>query len=482
MKKGILKEEIYQNLPESIKELTAPFQDRERDIVLLSSLGVLSASLPRVYGIYDSNRYSPHLYLLIIAPPASGKGAMGKSKKLIEKIHREIKQISLDGIADCKENQKDKKNKSAQCPELEIKLVPGNVSSSKIYKHLQNSPHGILIFETEADTISTMLKQDWGNFSDVLRKSFHHETVSISREIEDKYFEISEPKLSLVLSGTPNQVSALINSQENGLFSRFVFYYFDEPSYWKDVSPQGETIDTGLLFSNAGTEILKLYNKLIDKNGEVEVRLTQAQWNRFNERMDYIVKSLIEIKKTDILPTIKRNGVIMFRICMILTVIRNKDNIDSSQILYCDNKDFNSACAIIESAIDHSIVVSNLLSSNLTDPKKKLNMRESLMLSALGSNFKKKDALIIGKYQGIPDRSIDFIIAKLIRLQIIEKISNGVFQKKDIKKSKFSQESQESQLIQENITKEKEDGNEHKNITEKQGEERPNISDNPADN
>jgi hypothetical protein len=482
MKKGILKEEIYQNLPEPIKELTAPFHDRERDVVLLSTLGVLSACLPRVYGIYDSNRYSPHLYLLIIAPPASGKGAMGKSKKLIEKIHREIKQISLDGIAECKESQKDKKNKSAQCPELEIKLVPGNVSSSKIYKHLQNSPHGILMFETEADTISTMLKQDWGNFSDVLRKSFHHETVSISREIEDKYFEISEPKLSLVISGTPNQVAPLINSQENGLFSRFVFYYFDEPSYWKDVSPQAKTIDTGLLFSNAGTEILKLYNKLLEKNEEIEVRLTQEQWNRFNERMDYIVKSLIEIKKTDILPTIKRNGVIMFRICMILTVIRNKDNIDSSQILYCDNKDFNSACAIIESAIDHSIVVSNLLSSNLTDPKKKLNMRESLMLSALGSNFKKKDALIIGKCQGIPDRSIDFIIAKLIRLQIIEKISNGVFQKKDIKKSKFSQESQESQLIQENITKEKEDGNEHKNITEKQGEERPNISDNPADN
>lgn len=482
MKKGILKEEIYQNLPEPIKELTAPFQDRERDVVLLSTLGVLSACLPRVYGIYDSNRYSPHLYLLIIAPPASGKGAMGKSKKLIEKIHQEIKQISLDGIAECKESQKDKKNKSAQCPELEIKLVPGNVSSSKIYKHLQNSPHGILMFETEADTISTMLKQDWGNFSDVLRKSFHHETVSISREIEDKYFEISEPKLSLVISGTPNQVAPLINSQENGLFSRFVFYYFDEPSYWKDVSPQAKTIDTGLLFSNAGTEILKLYNKLLEKNEEIEVRLTQEQWNRFNERMDYIVKSLIEIKKTDILPTIKRNGVIMFRICMILTVIRNKDNIDSSQILYCDNKDFNSACAIIESAIDHSIVVSNLLSSNLTDPKKKLNMRESLMLSALGSNFKKKDALIIGKCQGIPDRSIDFIIAKLIRLQIIEKISNGVFQKKDIKKSKFSQESQESQLIQENITKEKEDGNEHKNITEKQGEERPNISDNPADN
>ena len=78
MKKGILREEIYQNLPESLKELTNPFQERERDIVLLSTLGVLSACLPKVYGIYDSNRYSPHLYLLIIAPAASGKGAMSK--------------------------------------------------------------------------------------------------------------------------------------------------------------------------------------------------------------------------------------------------------------------------------------------------------------------------------------------------------------------------------------------------------------------
>jgi hypothetical protein len=70
-----------------------------------------------------------------------------------------------------------------------------------------------LIFENEADALSNMLKQDYGNFSDILRNSFQHETVSISRASDDRYFEIKSPQLSIVLSGTPNQVMPLIQSK-----------------------------------------------------------------------------------------------------------------------------------------------------------------------------------------------------------------------------------------------------------------------------
>jgi len=67
---------VYDNLPESIKKLTSMFNGRERDVVLLSILGVLSNCLPKVYSKYDGHKVYSNLFILIIAPPASGKGVM----------------------------------------------------------------------------------------------------------------------------------------------------------------------------------------------------------------------------------------------------------------------------------------------------------------------------------------------------------------------------------------------------------------------
>lgn len=427
MEKNLLKDEIFTNLPERIKELTKPFSGRDRDIVFLSSMAVFSACLPNVYGVYHRNRLTPHVFLLITAPAASGKGIMEKSKKLIEKIHDVTIQGSLTEIEVCKQEQKRNKKEKINCPELEIKILPGNVSSSKIYRHMQSSPQGLLIFETEADTISNMLKQDWGNFSDVLRKAFHHETISISREIDEKFFEIKDPKLSLVLSGTPGQIAPLISSQENGLFSRFIFYYFDEPTFWKDVSPDGDQMDINQLFENAGDSTLINYNKLINRQTPVEFKLTKEQWAKFNETMNFAVSSLISIHNTEILPTIKRKGVIMFRFCMILTFIRIEDINEIGNEIYCTDDDFNTALAIIKTTIDHSIIVSSLFKE--VSKVQKLNMNESIIFSQLNKHFTRKQVLDIGQTMKIPERTLDYMIYKFIRVGLITKVSNGNFQK-----------------------------------------------------
>src|SRR5690554_2795318 len=81
---------VYNRLPEDLIKLTEPFESREKDIVLLSSLGVLSSCLPNVNGVYDGDFVYPHLYLMVIAPAASGKGVMNYSRLLIEPIHDKI--------------------------------------------------------------------------------------------------------------------------------------------------------------------------------------------------------------------------------------------------------------------------------------------------------------------------------------------------------------------------------------------------------
>ena len=72
--------------------------------------------------------------------------------------------------------------------------------------------------ETEADTMGNVLKQDWGSYSDLLRKAFHHEPVSYSRKTNKEWIELKMPRLSVALAGTPGQVEGLIKSAEDVLF------------------------------------------------------------------------------------------------------------------------------------------------------------------------------------------------------------------------------------------------------------------------
>ena len=83
VKNDLIDQKIYKLLPTTLRKLTDNFEGREKDIILTSSIGVLSACLPNVYGMYGSEKLYSNLYLMIIAPAASGKGVMNKSRLLI---------------------------------------------------------------------------------------------------------------------------------------------------------------------------------------------------------------------------------------------------------------------------------------------------------------------------------------------------------------------------------------------------------------
>ena len=65
---------------------------------------------------------------------------------------------------------------------LKLKYSLQMLSTAEMYSFLGSSEHGLLIMESEADTLSNMLNNDWNNYSDVLRKAFHHEPISIVEE------------------------------------------------------------------------------------------------------------------------------------------------------------------------------------------------------------------------------------------------------------------------------------------------------------
>lgn len=418
VEQNIIPNKVYENLPEPLHGIVNEFDGRERDIVFLSSLGVLSACLPNVKGYYDNRVFGTNLYVFIVAPPASGKGVMDWSKLLIQPIHDSKKEEYQRKLQEFRRSQEENIPK----PELIAKVIPGNVSSSKCYHHLKHSEDSLLIFETEADSLSNMLKQDWGDFSDLMRKAFQHETCSISRS--DRMFEVNKPKLSIVLSGTPNQIKPLISSKENGLFSRFLFYYFDEVQGWKDVSPKPNITNKEELFSEKGIEVKTFYDKLL-KIELVEVKMTSEQWKLFNEVMSGITDLFLETKN-DFISVTKRLGLVCFRVIMILTVLRNKEQVqENSLVIEAIDEDVTTSLELIKYLVDHSLHVFDMYEKNTV----KMSLLDRELYSRLPNTFKRVEGLKVALKLNIASRTFGAILNRWTKDKVLSKVKHGEYQK-----------------------------------------------------
>ncbi|WP_345273296.1 DUF3987 domain-containing protein [Flaviramulus aquimarinus] len=393
---------------------TSSFEGRERDIVLLSSIGVLSSCLPNVFGNYDGKEIYSNLYTLFIAPPASGKGVMNYSRLLVERIHDKL---FLDSRRKMKKYNDKNDTNSGACPKLEIKIVPANISSSEMYSYLGSSKDGIVIIESEADTMSAMMKNDWSNYSDVLRSAFHHEAVSICRKGDNLYLYIKEPKLSIVMSGTPNQFMPLMQSKGNGLFSRFMMYTFDETQDFKDVfAPKTKEYKT--FFDKAGIKVFNLYSMLSELDCRIEFKFTENQRNRFLNEFKSIQSIVKEEYSQSFLSNLNRHGLMFYRMCMILTALRG---IDAKKELICSNRDFIISLKIIKTVLKHALIMHDDIEDGV------LSKTDEKFLYGLKKHFTRKEAVELGTKYNIPERTVDDKLVQWRKKRAINKTGHGKF-------------------------------------------------------
>ncbi len=397
--------ERYDQLPEPISGLLIPFKDRQKDIVLLSVITSMSSIIPNVWTIYGGKKYYSNLNCMIVGPPATGKGKMTLSKELVNPIHKKVIESSEGGNPQLKE----------------IKLLPGNTTSAMIYSHLEKSEHGMLMIESETDTLSQMLRSEHGQFSDVLRKTAEHEDLSYSRKTDSEFYEIIEPKLSVLLSGTLNQMSPFFGNISNGLFSRFLVYsYDDSPSF---VNPLLLKEDLSEIFKKCGTDFaLPLYNRLY-KNDGIKFELTENQIKWFGskgKRLSAIFSDPLERAE------LYRGLVSVIRIAMLLSVFRNAKILNGSSNLKCNTIDLILAFEIFEYLFLKSISI-----LRKSSPKTYIDN----LFDAMPLDFSRKEAIEIGEKGGIPERTMDKYLSVWTLSQKLYKPRNGQYYKTNPAKS-----------------------------------------------
>jgi len=428
-------EEVYRDLPEFFKRLCDQFPDRtDKDILLLSALAVVSSFFPRVYGEHARDKVGSNIYLFVSGPSAAGKGVMAWSRRLGNKIQAYLAQKFITEMANYEaelaayRSDGNPDTPKPLKPQQQTMFIPANCSVSKIIQFLGANQNFGVIMETEADTLAAAFKNDWGNFSDVLRKAFHHETVSLARKTNDEFIEIERPHLSVVLSGTFNQVGNLLDSVENGLFSRFLFYEFRSSQQWKNMYIQQDgSSELADLFDEAGSQILNWWERYYDGEDCI-VRLQQQQIDRLNQYFAQKLEYFISEHGDPIGANIKRAALSCYRITIILTVVRHV--VSGQQLpeaLSVEDADFNSALGIVDTLNYHLQKTYSRLENSSKSSKLKAQPRA--LYDALPEEFSRQEYNGIAEKLKIKYKTAERYLEVLFREKLLERYEQGEYRK-----------------------------------------------------
>ena len=422
--------EVYENLPPVLRESCEVFEGRERDVYLTSALSIISGGLSNIQGLYAQDIVYPNLYSFIIAPAASGKGSMNYAQNLggcyqlkLEDDNQKTKSKYLEDLEVynfkkkiAKKEEDIRSLKKPEEPKYQTFFIPGNTSSAMIYKHLEYNNGRGCISETETDTLTNALKQEWGGFSDVLRKGFHHETLSLSRRVDLEHTVIKEPKFSLSITGTPDQVKSILSSTQNGLASRFIFYSYQATPKWK------KTYTKHVSYSKQN-QFIKFTEDLCDKFSSQEIRkfnLTESQGTILDDTYSLLLDEKYHSYLGDSSSLVFRLGLITYKIAMVLSSIRTNE-----LIIECSDKDFETAMKLTDVYLSHGLNVFETINNR----KGKLPLNEERWINSLPIDFSTEEAIKSADKLGIKERTVFKKLKKYNDDGLIQKKSLGQYKK-----------------------------------------------------
>lgn len=428
--------EIFNQLPDLLRRITVKGTSPEdKDILLLGSLVSMSACLPNIYGVYAERQVYPNLFLFVTAQASAGKGRLTLCRKLVEPIHKALREQNRAefeayqrDLTEYAAAKSDKINmEKPQEPPLKMLVIPANNSATGLFQILNDNNGKGLIFETEGDTLAMTFKSEHGNYSDGFRKAFHHETITYNRRKDREFVEIDAPRLSALLSGTPKQVAALIPNAENGLFSRFIFYFMNIRYEWKDVfaGESWQTLDH--YFDHLGVQFHDLYKCLESQAEPMRFCLTISQQQQFNSYFEQTQIQYIELCGEDYIGTVRRLGLITFRLAMILTAIRILDTGELHSPLVCIDADFNIVMEMVKMLVQHASHVFQQL-PNDTTAKGQPNQKQQF-LNMLPAEFDRQTYLSVAQKLNIPAKTAEKQIARFAKTGLINHFAQNQYRK-----------------------------------------------------
>ena len=439
----LLDPSVYTNLPSILRKAVDTMHIRqEKDLVLIGSIVTLSSVLLPFRTIFHGRTIFPNMFLFVPGPAGSGKGRLDFCYRLVRPIHndkRELWQLQQEEYKQELDryralSKKEKANTTSPVkPPITLLRVPANCSATSFAEAMADNGN-MLMFETEGDTVVNTFKSDYGNYSDNFRKAFAHEEFGYLRRGNDsEEKEVHNPRLSVVLSGTPEQVKSLIPNAENGLLSRFIFYTLSATDEWLD-GFSGYDTENPLekVFDDLGAEVERYYQHLKGIQ-EVWFSLSFVQQQKFNDYFAEEKQRMKELNGDLYNASTHRLSWALLRISMILSALRCMDTGKVPEKIECSDTDFDTALSIIRTISQHNDYIFNVLNEGVT---KEVKVSEtyssavrSTLLSILPDSFTSKDMQAAAVKISKSVRTVERQIRRAINKGEVKELGKGSYQK-----------------------------------------------------
>lgn len=441
----VFPDEVYASLPRLLDDVCSyGISSEDSDMLLLGSLTVLSSCLTQVTGIYGQRQVCPNLFLFVSAQASAGKGRLTLCRHLVDVVHADLRRRNRQEWEEYRrEKSLYEKNKrqgggdEPQQPPVRMLFIPANSSATALFQTLNDNEGQALMFETEGDTLTTTFRSEHGNYSDGLRKAFHHEPITYNRRKDREYVEITMPRLSVLLSGTPRQVGALIPDAENGLFSRFLFYNLPLRAVWNDVFAGNDDDTLDSRFLHLGGRFFQFYTRLL-KTGPLRFTLTVEQQVEFNRFFGNLQEQGLQCKGPDMLASVRRLGLTAYRICMVFSALRLMDYEGDAPLpatLCCRDDDFHTTLLMIQVLLRHTEAAYESLQAEASHTSHPASVsqgntsekRRQALLQMLPPEFDRALYQDKAHEAGIPTRTADRYLIELCNQGRLKKEGHGVY-------------------------------------------------------
>lgn len=437
----VFPESIYDNLPGLLRKVTELMvTPQERSLVLIGSIATLSSALLPMYTIYFGKTIYPNMYLFVPGPAGAGKGKLDFCFKLVKPIHKEkLERWNIAKDEYKKEYARYKRQKKGdnidppEKPLIQLLRIPANSSATSFAQAMAENGN-LLLFETEGDTVVNTFNSDFGNYSDSFRKAFAHESFGYLRRGDDgEEREVENPRLSTVLSGTPEQVKSLIHDAENGLLSRFMFFCINSTPKWLDgfdsygsENPLEETFD-------AFGQEFTAFTKVLEQTPRIYFSHTIAQTGQFNEFFAAEKERMQEFNGDRYSASSHRLAWCFLRVAMVLTALRMMDSGRITDKVECSDVDFEITLQIIKVISIHNDYIFNVLDKERPDGIAVADSYSSAtrkaIISSLPGYFKTDDMKEVAKSIGKSLRTVRRQVARAIEAGEIQQVKHGEYKK-----------------------------------------------------
>jgi hypothetical protein len=462
--------------PRFLQRITDCGEDpAQRDILFSGAIAALGATVCKNTSFYYGHKnIYPCLQVFILAPAASGKGALNWIRYLVMPFHREktqrfdvaMKLYNQELSKWSNEGRQRDETMRPERPKLELFFIAGNNSGTGIQENIIDNNGEGFILEPEADVLASAIKADYGQWSHLLRKAHDHEFLSYNRRKDHEYRECDLIRLTVLISGTPNQLVQLIPGAENGLFSRQLFYYMPPLDDFKNMLIEGATEDYSVLFQKWGYRWKKVVDAVNSSITSIRFLPTPGQAEALYESMSQLFHHAGTAHGGSMRSSVVRLAINLLRIMNVVALLRAldgllmeedeevlnekvhnivrtllecpgitpavgthteniKDGVLSRLELNISDEDFAAVLALAEPLYRHAEHA--LMSLPAEDTVERTVSAKEQFLSKLPMNFTRQDYIKAGEDAGLNNKQCDHMIEKLLNKRILVRRGHGLY-------------------------------------------------------